>query len=636
MPDLDPRSSRPDSVSVPEAQTPPAETASPDLPAKTPPPVLRPGFAGRCFELLAAVGPLTLLVFAGLLILPGLWDRGLLLPEEQRLETVRAALSREENPFIPVFDGVPYTDLPPGFFAFVDLPARLGLPVPSGSLLPTASAAALLLFILSVWGLAKAAGNTGRAALASGITVLTAFVPAVWARSVFPDFLFAACVTLSGICLHRAWLKARAPLLTACGFTAAVAAFLIQGPLGLGLPLLSSLLFLFWRGTFRRAGARDGAFGFGLMLVLLCAWVTYTGLMPNGKTYLANWVHDGILDPLRSTLPPSLDRWTLARDLALIWLPWTLLVPFLPWERLFAVPGAIWNNRTRDPGTGWLWCCLLSGLALFWMFPPERPAELSVLLPPLAVLSGRVVTALDPARSRLFFGLLGLLIWAGAAIFGLLLAAEVFPELHARLSAALPAELPFELPTAPVPGLIGAAGICFLFGLIHLFTDTRIPTGALLVWLLFCTALAQPANLIALPALSPIAASEVPSLPTAGQDIPTLPQPAETVPAVPQKIPASPQTEIVPEQPVAPTEAQPSENVPLQAQPVPETDAPSQNPPEPPMPAEPLPAEPDHDTSVPVPTEPVPNGGKSDAENEPGSTSEQPLSQTANRRPSAV
>ncbi len=616
MSDPDPRSSRPDPGSASEEHAPPA-SAPREPAAEATPSAPRIGLAARCFDLLAAAGPLTLLVFAGLIVLPGLQHRGLLLPEEQRLETLRQALSREGTWFAPFVEGAPYTDLPTGFLAFAELPARLGLPVPAGSLLPAAAAAALLLFTLSVWGLARAAGNTGRTALAAGIAALTAFAPAVWARAALPDVLFAACVTLSGICFYRAWIKDKAPLLLIGGFTTAVAAFLIRGPIGLGLPLIASVLFLIRYGTFRRAGAWDGAFGFGLMLVLLCAWIACTALAPGGKAYLTAWLHDAVLAPLRAVRPPSPDRWTLLRDLALFCLPWTLLIPLLPWERLAGVPGAIRKNRTRDPGTGWLWCLVLSGLALFLVFPPERPAELLVVLPPLAVLAGRAVIALKPARSGLFFGLLGLLMWAGAALFGLLVAAGEFPALQARLVSVLPPELPFGLPDASVPGSGWAAGICLLFGLIFLFTDTRVPTGALLIWLLFCTALAQPANLLALPALSPVAASEVPALPPAAvPDVPagsapTAPDPTETVPALPEPA-AVPQTQGLPEPAV----------------PLPEPVAL-------PEPAQALPAAPEHGNPDPDPSAPVPGGETPGPERDAG-TPVSPLSRNATSCPSVA
>lgn len=554
-------------------EVPPQESGAAASQTVTTGTVSTPSFASRCFDLLAALGPLTLTVFAALHTVPALRTRLLFLPEETHLAAVHQTLAQSGNWAVPQFDGAPYTALPPAFFWFVEVLDRLHLPLGPEALLPAATVAGLLLFILAVWLLAQAAGNTRQTALAAGITALTAFSTAVWAHLALPDFLFSACVTLSSICLYRAWIKNSAPLLMLCGFAFAAAAALIQGPLGLGLPLLGSLIFLIWRGSFRRGGARDGALGFGLMLVLLLSWIAYVAFDTDGKAYLNAWIQKYTASPVLAL--PQGEEWTrAAQNLAWFWLPWTLLLPFLPWERIFSVPAAVWKNRTCDPGTGWLWCNLLSGLALLSLFPPDRPAVFLAVFPPLAVLTGRAATKLTPTRSRLFFGLLGLLTAAGAALFGLLTLAEHVPLVHDWLPATvtLPAPLPIRILPIPeqLPGLPWLAGVCALFALFSLILNKSKPAGGLLFWLLFCTAFIQPVNLITLPALAPLPTLEEtspPSLPenTAHETPPAVPSPPEVAPSSPADEPQRPSSQ---EQPAVQDVPIPSE------QPFPPADAP--------------------------------------------------------------
>lgn len=568
MSDLPPPS--PEAEEVPPQE--PVPAASQTVTTETVP-TSRNSLAARCFDLLAALSPLTLTVFVALHTIPALQARRLFLPEEMHLAAVHQTLLQSGNWAVPQFDGAPYTALPPAFFWFVQALERLHLPLNPEALLPAAAAAGLLLFVLAVWLLAQAAGNTRRTALAAGITALTAFSTTVWAHLALPDFLFSACITLSSICLYRAWIKNSAPLLMLCGFALAAAAALIQGPLGLGLPLLGSLFFLIWRGSFRRGGARDGALGFGLMLVLLLSWVAYVAFDPNGKPYLSAWIRKYMSIPILP-LSPGAEWSQSAQALARFWLPWTLLLPFLPWERIFTVPAAIWKNRTRDPGTGWLWCSLLSGLVLLSLFPPDRPAVFLVLFPPLAVLTGRAVTALAPTRSRLFFGLLGLLTAAGAALFGLLILAEHVPVVHNLLpfTATLPTPLPIRILPLPeqLQGLPWLAGICALFALFSLILDKSKPTGGLLLWLLFCTAFIQPVNLITLPAFAPLPALEEtapPSLPeNTGHE---TPPDASAYPEIAPVSPAEPSLPSSQDQPALQVDPAPSEQT------LPPADAPS-------------------------------------------------------------
>lgn len=152
---------------------------------------------------------------------------------------------------IPGIDSLSLAAYIPGVQPTAGLEQISGYPV---QLLPLASALSALFLILLTWALARATGNDRRTAFASGLVLLTGFACMGLPRISGSDMLFTAILTLAGICLYRGWIKAFAPLWLFAGFALVALSALAGGLLGLVLPLLVSLVFLLWRGTFRRAG----------------------------------------------------------------------------------------------------------------------------------------------------------------------------------------------------------------------------------------------------------------------------------------------------------------------------------------------------------------------------------------------
>lgn len=216
--------------------------------------------------------------------------------------------------------------------------------------------------------------------------------------------LFTAILTLAGICLYRGWIKAFAPLWLFAGFALVALSTLAGGLLGLVLPLLVSLVFLLWRGTFRRAGARDGALAFGLLLVLLLAWGTFIAFGDGGRELLKTLLENEYLAPvLEAWKLQGQDSWIIVALLAVLWLPWTLLLLFLPWGRIGTFFKGIVVNRKQRPGQGWLWCSAIVTLAVLALLGANMPVLLMPLLPPLAVLTAQGVLNLSARGSpRLF------------------------------------------------------------------------------------------------------------------------------------------------------------------------------------------------------------------------------------------
>ncbi len=565
-------------TSAPKASKSPATDAQPQTAS----------FASRCFGGLAAVGPLILILFWLIQSMPTLMGRELHAMHDLSVGLFGIAASGLPSPeFYPVYhwflsalslipglDSLSLAAYIPGVQPTAGLEQLSGYPV---QLLPIASALSALFLILLTWALARATGNDRRTAFASGLVLLTGFACMGLPRISGSDMLFTSILTLAGICLYRGWIKAFAPLWLLAGFVLIALSTLSGGLLGLILPLLVSFVFLIWRGTFRRAGARDGALAFGLLLILLLGWGTFIAFGDGGRELLKALIENEYLAPLVEAWKlQGQDSWISVALLAILWLPWTLLLLFLPWGRLGAFFKGIVTNRKQRPGQGWLWCSVLVTLAVLALLGANMPVLLMPLLPPLAVLTAQGVLSLSPRGSRAFFLVLALLL----VVLGLLFAvANVYPiflgDLPAPLSALQPA--PLEL----VAALVQTCGILLLGIILWKATNRSFAGGALLVLtflLLIYTApmayyAAATAPVVVVAPAEPAPAQETPATETPSSEAPAQPsepvQPtapageqAAPAPSAPAENPAETEPQATPlpalEEPAPATEASPA------------------------------------------------------------------------------
>ncbi len=518
---------------------------------------LKPSFASRCFGGLAAIGPLALIFFWLIQSLPTLMGRELrALHEVGNTLTGNAAAGLPSPDFYPVYHwfmsglslipGIETLSLSnwlPDVQPSAGLESFAGYPV---SLLPLAAALSALCMVLLTWGLARATGNDRRTAFASGLVVLGSLAFIEVPRVAGSDMFLASIMTLCSICLYRGWIKPSAPLWLLSGFALIALSALAGGILGLALPLLTSLVFLFWRGTFRRAGARDGALGFGLMLVLLMTWGTLVSFGDGGRELLKALIENEYVAPIGEALAlQGQDAWISPSLLAILWLPWTALLLFLPWGRIGGFMKALVTNRTQRPGQGWLWASFLVTLAVLSLLGANMPVLLMPLVPPLAVLTAQALRALSAGGSRGFFLLLALTL----IVLGLLFAAaNVYPAFFGETPAQLAALQAIPLPL--IPALVQSVGLLLIGLLLWKATNRACADGALLVLTFLVLLYAAPLAYytVAAPAVAaPAVQVETPAQPAAEATPPaTAAAPEQQQSAAPAPAPSEPQATALP------------------------------------------------------------------------------------------
>ena len=490
-----------------------AEEKSPEpiaMPKKAVPVPPPSGPAEKLFNALSYAGLPVLLILAAAMTFLEVWQvRDLWFSDEVRLADAFMHLGSGDWLMLTM-NGLPYPDKPPLYFWFMDALTMIpGVSMPMVMFL--AVAVSHLLFIGSVWLLARGTGHDRREAFAAGLAALgCAFISGA---ACYPrmDLLFAAVVALGMTCLYRGWIKSFAPFWLAAGFLLMGVATLIKSPLGIAFAVVTSVIFLFWRGTPGRLNSRDGLPGFTLMLLMILAWAAalYLG---GHQEYLRNMVMQQLAGRVLEGGNHGQVWWYYLAALPVMWLPWILVVLFVNWfSALRGIPSA-WKSRREKGGSSWLWIWFVTGVAMLSAVQAKMAVYALPLLAPLAVLTGRSLMRLTPGRSRFFFSLSSALF----AVAGLaLVLIEVFPAVRPYIGDYLPA-----VPSVIEPWLNGLSGTMYMGGILILlavvllfFTRLGLPGGALLVTTLGMILMMLPYEAFVAPSmdklLSPRAQAEV-------------------------------------------------------------------------------------------------------------------------------
>lgn len=480
---------------LPEEGQAPAGEEAPAAPAAAPVAVLQAGPAQKVFAVLAKMGPLALLLLLACQLWPTFLTGGLYCPPEMKLmDTVREALAQGQW-FAPLHNGDAQLPVFVWMLAAFDMLARM-VPQLSAFVWPAGAALGGLACLWGTWALSRAAGFGPQAALASGLILLSSLLFPQLAHFMGPQGLATGLCLLSMAFFCMGWKKEHAWISLPLAFLASGLAALTGGLIFLLLPLLTSLVHLFWTWRIRRAQRLDALAGFLLLLLLGALWAAAIIFWVQAEGY-AQAVSGKFL-----SLPWPLPAfWWLAPALAVLGLlPWLFVVTGVNWGRVFA---SSWKtlraSRKENSGSSFLWIALVFSLPLSLLGSGLAGATPVLCL--LAILLGRALVRMGSLGSKFFYLVIALLFLHA----GMLLAALHFPValewLRTSTSLAIPQQ--YEALLTSLDALPVLGGLCIVFAvLLARFTRRAWPGGSLLVCTLFAIILAQPAHLWLAPQLA--------------------------------------------------------------------------------------------------------------------------------------
>lgn len=574
-----------------EGQAPAGEEApaAPAAPAAAPVAVLEAGPAQKAFAVLTKMGPLALLLLLLCQLWPTFLTGGLYCPPEMKLmDTVREALANGQW-FAPLHNGDAQLPVFVWMLAALDLVARM-VPQLSAFVWPAGAALGGLACLWGTWALSRAAGFGPQAALASGLILLSSLLFPQLAHFMGPQGLATGLCLLSMAFFCMGWKKEHAWISLPLAFLTSGLAALTGGLVFLILPLLTSLVHLFWTWRIRRAQRLDALAGFLLLLLLGALWAAAIIFWVQAEGY-AQAVSSKFI-----SLPWPLPAfWWLAPALAVLGLlPWLFVVTGVNWGRVFATSWkTLRASRKENSGSSFLWIALVFSLPLSLLGSGLAGATPALCL--LAILLGRALVRMGSLGSKFFYLVIALLFLHA----GMLLAALHFPValewLRTSTSLAIPQQ--YEALLTSLDALPVLGGLCIVFAvLLARFTRRAWPGGSLLVCTLFAILLAQPAHLWLAPQLAEHAELKLAAAQPLNATAPAAPAAVEegTAPGAPE---AAAET-AAPEAPAADAAAPETAPAP-EAAPAAEATAPAA--PEVTTPAEAVPAPEATETSAPAP-----------------------------------
>lgn len=560
-----------DAAPLPEEGQAPAGEEAPAAPAAAPVAVLEAGPAQKAFAVLAKMGPLALLLLLLCQLWPTFLTGGLYCPPEMKLmDTVREALANGQW-FAPLHNGDAQLPVFVWMLAALDLVARM-VPQLSAFVWPAGAALGGLACLWGTWALSRAAGFGPQAALASGLILLSSLLFPQLAHFMGPQGLATGLCLLSMAFFCMGWKKEHAWISLPLAFLTSGLAALTGGLVFLILPLLTSLVHLFWTWRIRRAQRLDALAGFLLLLLLGALWAAAIIFWVQAEGY-AQAVSSKFI-----SLPWPLPAfWWLAPALAVLGLlPWLFVVTGVNWGRVFATSWkTLRASRKENSGSSFLWIALVFSLPLSLLGSGLTGATPALCL--LAILLGRALVRMGSLGSKFFYLVIALLFLHA----GMLLAALHFPValewLRTSTSLAIPQQ--YEALLTSLDALPVLGGLCIVFAvLLARFTRRAWPGGSLLVCTLFAILLAQPAHLWLAPQLAEHAELKLAAAQPLNATAPAAPAAVEegTAPAAPEAAPAAEATAPAAPEATTPAEAAPAPEATETSAPAPEAAAPAE------------------------------------------------------------
>lgn len=424
--------------------------------------------------------------------------RGLWFSDEIRHAAAFHSLLDQGKWLILEMNGQVYPDKPPLYFLF--LRGLYEWLRTDGPMLHfTAAAVSALLYLWAALGLGACAARVDRRTnLAAGIILLSIGYVMGMMHYARMDLLFSALILCSHVALYRAFVspsKKWAGMIL--GFFLAGLAALVKGPLGLAMPLCSLVVFAVWRGLPQRLFRPDFLLGLIFGLIPVAAWLGAIYWTTGNLDFILNsLIKQQVIERAVDTFHHKEAWYYYLTRLPLMFLPWTLLVFFLPWGRFLGknMRAAVAASRKPEAeGLGFLWSMVISALVLLSLLSGKILVYFLPALPALTILAARALMGLEGARAGGFRKCMALLMLLGGVaivvaslmLFGLL----PTPDLRGLPQWKLASNGAF---------FIVAAILLLISGLLWTGLRSNRPEGPLLVMALAAVVLGYPlAGLVA-------------------------------------------------------------------------------------------------------------------------------------------
>ena len=324
-------------------------------------------------------------IIAGLIFFFHLGTYGFWEPDEARYGEIAREMLSMRDFIVPHLNYVAYVEKPPLLYWLTVLSFRIiGISEFAARMVPAMSA---LLGVLATFIFADRERGRRRAVMATAI-LATAPLYAVMAQVLTTDMPLSALTTIAIFALFLHYKEGRIWCWVA--YVAMALATLTKGPVGIALPALTLLVFLWWegalRGSIRRFHAIAGAL---LVLAIVAPWFVAISIREPGFLDFY-FVGEHIRRIFDSSFSHGEPAYFYIPVIIAGLLPWSLLVPFLTWRRM-----------TPNPARRY---CVIASLVIVGTFSASSGKLIPYIIPafpPLAVLlADGIIACAWPDESR--------------------------------------------------------------------------------------------------------------------------------------------------------------------------------------------------------------------------------------------
>jgi 4-amino-4-deoxy-L-arabinose transferase-like glycosyltransferase len=327
----------------------------------------------------AAVAALATLVFFFHLGTYGLWE-----PDEARYAEIAREMLVTGHFVVPHLNYVPYVEKPPLLYWFTASAMRVFGVNEFGARLVNAVAA--LIGVLATCFFASRAFDHRRATLA-GLVLTTSGLYAVMAQVLTTDMLLTATITIALFSFFQHWRDGGRWYWIF--YLAMDLAVLTKGPVGAAIPLSVAAIFLWWErelsGVLRRFHVLSGFF---LSIAICTPWFLAIAIRePDFLDFY--FIGEHLRRFFESGYSHSQPFYYYVPVTAAAMLPWTLLLPFLPWRQL-------------EPNPARRFCVIAAAttLVLFTIASSKLIPYILPALPVLAIIIADAILTLGETTDR--------------------------------------------------------------------------------------------------------------------------------------------------------------------------------------------------------------------------------------------
>ena len=353
-------------------------------------------------------------------------NRALWFSDEVRYANAYQNLAENGKWIVLSLNGLPYPDKPPVYFWFLWLIDTI-TPADMPTVFFLGAALSGLFLLGAAYILARTLGFDKTVSLSSVLILLSTFFLAALFHYSRMDLMFAALIVLSHACLFRAFnekSQGRWPLIA---FLLAGIATLVKGPLGFIFPLLTSGVYLAWKGELKKLFTRQMGLGFTVMVAILAAWVAGVVVTEGSSFFMDTVLGRHVIQRATQTFHHQEPFYYYLIAFPLAWLPWTLFLAVAPIKEAFSLKlwGERWASRREAGPRAFLWIMFIATFAFLSVLSGKVLIYILPMFPPLAILMGEAMQSMDEKRTTRLWTLVGGL-WGMLGV-GLILAGDLLP-----------------------------------------------------------------------------------------------------------------------------------------------------------------------------------------------------------------